>query len=160
MDLVLFQPQIPGNTGTIGRMCVGLDAALHVIGPCAFDFSDKAVRRAGLDHWPDLRLTRHDDPAAFLLWLGDRQPWLVSKFGRLRYDAPAYRSDDIIVLGNEVRGLPPSWHERWSERCVHLPILGPVRSFNLANVAAVVLTQAKLASGAFAGYRPPIPDMA
>lgn len=155
MHLALYQPQIPGNTGTIGRMCVGLDAHLHIIGPCAFDFSDKALRRAGLDYWPHLTWTVHPGPDAFLTWLGDRQPWLVSKFGVLRYDQPAYQSDDVIMLGNEVRGIPAEWHERWRERTVHLPILGKVRSFNLASTAAVVLTQATLACGAFAGYQPP-----
>ncbi len=155
VHLALYQPQIPGNTGTIGRMCVGMDTHLHIIGPCAFDFSDRALRRAGLDYWPHLTWTLHPGPPEFLAWLGDRRPWLVSKFGTLRYDRPAYGADDVIILGNEVRGIPADWHERWADRCVHLPILGKVRSFNLASTAAVVLTQARLASGAFDGYRPP-----
>ncbi len=154
MHLALYQPQIPGNTGTIGRMCVGLDTALHIIGPCAFDFSDKALRRAGLDYWPHLRWTLHADPAAFLAWLGDRQPWLVTKHGALRYDRPAYDREAVIILGNEVRGLPADWHRRWAGRCVHLPIIGPVRSYNLANTAAVVLTHAVVASGMSDGYTP------
>ncbi|MBA3937967.1 MAG: tRNA (cytidine(34)-2'-O)-methyltransferase [Planctomycetes bacterium] len=159
MHLALYQPQIPGNTGTIGRMCVGLDTALHIIGPCAFDFSDKALRRAGLDYWPNLRWTLHADPAAFLAWLGDRQPWLVTKHGALRYDRPAYDREAVIILGNEVRGLPADWHRRWATRCVHLPIIGPVRSYNLANTAAVVLTHAVVASGMSDGYTPPALQM-
>ena len=155
MHLALYQPQIPGNTGTIGRMCVGLATELHLIGPCAFDFSDKALRRAGVDYWPDLRWTLHADPEAFLAWLGERQPWLVTKHGALRYDRPPYDRDAVIILGNEVRGLPADWHHRWAARCVHLPIIGPVRSYNLANTAAVVLTQAVVASGMCAGYTPP-----
>ncbi len=161
MHLALYQPQIPGNTGNIGRLCVGLDAELHIIGPCAFDFSEKALRRAGLDYWPNLRWTLHPGPGEFLAWLGDRQPWLVTKFGQLRFDQPPYRSDEVIILGNEVRGLPEDWHRRWRDRTVHLPILGPIRSYNLANAAAMVLVHAKLACGAFAGHRPPIqPDVA
>ncbi len=149
MHLCLYQPQIPGNTGTLGRMCVGLDAHLHLIGPCAFDLSERAVRRAGLDYWPHLHLTLHPTPEDFLVWLGRRVPVLVTKHGRLRYDRFAYQADSVIILGNEVRGLPEDWRQRWAESCVHIPILGPVRSFNLANAGSIVLCQAKLVSGAF-----------
>jgi tRNA (cytidine/uridine-2'-O-)-methyltransferase len=152
MHVALYQPQIPPNTGNIGRLCVGMGAELEIIGPCAFDFSDKALRRAGLDYWPNLRWRLHADPAAFLAWLGDRRPWLVTKHGRHRFDQPGYGADDVIILGNEVRGIPADWHQRWDDRTVHIPILGPIRSFNLANAAAIVLAHAKLASGAFAGY--------
>jgi tRNA (cytidine/uridine-2'-O-)-methyltransferase len=155
MDLALYQPQIPGNTGNIGRLCVGLDTHLHIIGPCAFDFGEKALRRAGLDYWPRLRWTLHPSAADFLAWLGGREPWLVSKYGRLRFDQPAYDPGAVIILGNEVRGLPEDWHRRWPERGLHLPILGAIRSYNLANAAAMVLVHAQLRCGAFAGYRPP-----
>ncbi|GDY13601.1 tRNA (cytidine(34)-2'-O)-methyltransferase [Planctomycetota bacterium] len=155
MDLALYQPQIPGNTGTLGRMCVGLRTHLHVIGPCAFDFSDRAVRRAGLDYWPDLSWTLHPDPESFLAWLGDRQPVLVSKHGRLRYDRYPYTADSVILLGNEVRGLPAAWHQRWAEYSVHLPMPGPVRSFNLANAGAIVLCQAVITAGLVDDFVPP-----
>ncbi len=79
----------------------------------------------------------------------------MTKHGALRYDRPAYDRDAVIVLGNEVRGLPAEWHRRWAARCVHLPIIGPVRSYNLANTAAVVLTHAVVASGMCDGYTPP-----
>jgi tRNA (cytidine/uridine-2'-O-)-methyltransferase len=154
MHLALYQPQIPGNTGTLGRMCVGFDAHLHIIGPCAFDFSDKALRRAGLDYWPHLQWTLYPGPAEFLAWLGDQHPVLVSKYGRTRYDRLTYASDDVIILGNEVRGLPPDWHARWGARCVHLPILGKVRSYNLANTGAVLLCHAMTACGACDGFVP------
>ena len=155
MDLALYQPQIPGNTGNIGRLCVGMATHLHIIGPCAFDFSAKALRRAGLDYWPRLRWTLYGTPEDFLAWLGAREPWLVSKYGRMRFDQPAYDPAAVIILGNEVRGLPPAWHQRWRERTVHLPILGEIRSYNLANAAAMVLVHAQLRAGAFAGYQAP-----
>ena len=155
MHLVLYQPQVPPNTGNIGRLCVGMNTHLHIIGPCAFDFSDKSLRRAGLDYWPNLTWTMHAAPEAFLAWLGGRQPYLVSKFGPLRFDQPAYVESDVIILGNEVRGLPQEWHERWRERALHIPILGPIRAYNLANAAAMVLSQARLRVGAFDGYAPP-----
>lgn len=144
MHVALYQPQVPGNTGAIGRSCVGLGAELHLIGPCAFDLGEKALRRAGLDYWPHLVWTLHDGPDAFLAWLGDRRPWLVSKHGRRRYDHADYREDDVLVLGNEVRGLPPAWLEIWAERTVSIPIIGAVRSYNLACAATTVLAQARM----------------
>ncbi|MBA3708797.1 MAG: tRNA (cytidine(34)-2'-O)-methyltransferase [Planctomycetes bacterium] len=155
MHLALYQPQIPGNTGNIGRLCVGMRARLEIIGPCAFDFGEKALKRAGLDYWPHLAWTLHPSPEAFLAWLGERQPWLVTKHGRQRFDQPAYAEDDVIILGNEVRGLPDEWHRRWAERTVHIPILGPIRAYNLANAAAMVLSHARIVSGAFTGHVPP-----
>jgi tRNA (cytidine/uridine-2'-O-)-methyltransferase len=153
--LALYQPQIPGNTGTLGRMCVGLNAHLHIIGPCAFDFSDAAVRRAGLDYWPLLRWTLHDDETAFLAWLGPREPWLVTETGPLRWDRADYAAGDVIVLGSEKGGLPAAWHRRWRHRAVHLPILGEVRTYNLANAGAAVLLTAAARSGLCDGYAPP-----
>ena len=82
LHVALFQPIIPPNTGNIARQCVGMGAALHLIGPLGFDLSDKAVRRAGLDYWEHLDLTVHEDREAFLDWLGDREPWLVTKEAR------------------------------------------------------------------------------
>lgn len=149
MHLALYQPQVPGNTGTIGRLCIGLDADLHLIGPWAFDLSEKAVRRAGLDYWPLVRLTLHSSPEEFLAWLGDRSPWLTTKAGKLRHDQPAYRRDDVLLFGNEQRGLPDDWTARWRERTVAIPIIGPIRSYNLACAASVVAIQAHLAAGAF-----------
>lgn len=156
MHVALYQPQIPGNTGNIGRLCVGMDATLHIIGPCAFDFSEKSLRRAGLDYWPNLRWHLYPGPQEFLAWLGGREPWLVSKFGALRFDQAPYESDAVLILGNEVAGLPEAWHERWPNRTVSIPILGPIRSYNLANAAAMVLSQAKARTGAFAGIRPAV----
>lgn len=156
MHVALYQPQIPGNTGNIGRLCVGMDATLHIIGPCAFDFSEKALRRAGLDYWPHLRWHLYPGPAEFLSWLGERSPWLVTKFGTQRFDRADYAPDDVLVLGNEVRGLPPEWHERWPQRTVSIPILGPIRSYNLANAAAMVLAQARSRSATFGDALPPL----
>jgi tRNA (cytidine/uridine-2'-O-)-methyltransferase len=149
LNIVLFQPEIPPNTGNISRQCVGMNARLHIIGPIAFDLSDTAVRRAGLDHWDELNLSVHDNPDEFLGWLGERIPWLVTKHGRLRYDKPDFRSEDIIILGSETKGLPEQWLERWSDTSLYIPILGKVRSYNLANTAGIVLAQACLKAGIY-----------
>lgn len=149
LHVTLYQPQIPPNTGNVARQCVGMMAHLHLIGPIAFDLSDHAAKRAGLDYWPHLTRTIHQTPEDFLVWLGDRQPWLVSKFGSMRYDRPAYVDEDVLLFGSETSGLPPAWKERWKDRLIHIPILGPVRSYNLSNSVALVLAQAMLASGLY-----------
>lgn len=144
LHLALYQPAIPQNTGNIGRLCVGMGAHLHIIRPTVFDLSDKALRRAGLDYWPDLTHTVHEDADAFLDWLGDREPWLITKRGDVRFDRAGYRDEGVLILGNENSGLPDAWHDRWPGRRVFVPIHGPVRSYNLANTAAIVLAQASV----------------
>ena len=149
IHVALYQPKIPPNTGNIARQCVGMKAPLHLIGPHAFDLSDHAVKRAGLDYWPHLELREHATPEAFLGWLGERPVWPVTKHGRVRYDEPPYRDGDVLLFGNEIKGLPADWLERWAERTVYIPILGEVRSYNLANAASIVMAQAWLTAGLY-----------
>ena len=147
--LVLYQPSIPPNTGNIARQCVGMRAMLHLVGPLAMDLGAQAVRRAGLDYWDALALQVHESPDVFLKWLGDREPWIVTKFGSMRYDRAGFQAGDVLILGNELTGLPQSWRDRWAHRAIHVPILGPVRSYNLANTAAIVMAQFCLATGMY-----------
>lgn len=149
--VALYQPQVPGNIGAVGRTCLGLGAELHLIGPLAVDLSARAVRRAGLDYWPMVRLVLHPDPEAFLAWLGERAPWLVTVGAALRYDRAPYRDGDVLLLGNEVRGLPASWLARWPQRQVGIPMRGPIRSFNLSCAAAIVAVEAHRQAGLLAG---------
>jgi tRNA (cytidine/uridine-2'-O-)-methyltransferase len=149
LNVVLFQPEIPPNTGNISRQCVGMNARLHIIGPIGFDLGDNAVRRAGLDHWDELHLSVHKNPDEFLKWLEDRTPWLVTKHGSMRYDKPAFRSDDIIILGSETKGLPEQWLVQWSDTTLYIPIIGKIRSYNLANTAGIILAQASLKAGIY-----------
>ena len=123
-------------------MCVGMDAHLHIIEPAKFDFSDNSLKRAGLDYWTDVKLTIHKNEALFLEWLGERKPWLITKFGASRFDRVSYRDEDVLLLGNENTGLTDTWHARWPERRIYVPMPGPIRSYNLANTAAIVLAQA------------------
>lgn len=154
MHCALYHPVIPQNTGNIGRLCVGMGATLHIIGPCAFTFDDRALKRAGLDYWQHLQWQVHDNEEAFVSWLDGRDPWLITKFGQQRFDQAPYHGDDIIVLGNENSGLPDSWHQRWPQRCLGIPIMGPIRSYNLANAAAMVLSHASAACGCFDDWTP------
>ncbi len=149
LHTVLYRPEIPPNTGNIARQCVGMNSHLHIIGPIEFDLSDNAVKRAGLDYWDELQLTVHENPGEFLKWLGNREPWLVTKYGSLRYDNPSYRDDDILIFGSEIQGLPEEWLSRWPERTLYVPILGNIRSYNLANTAGIVLAHASLKAGIY-----------
>ncbi len=149
LHIVLYCPEIPPNTGAIARQCVGMDAHLHIIKPITFDLDRGKAKRAGLDYWDDLTMTVHDDPDGFLRWLDVREPWLVTKFGAVRYDRPSYKDEDVIIFGNETKGLPPEWLDRWKERTVFVPILGKVRSYNLANTVSIILAEASLRSGQY-----------
>ena len=126
-----------------------MGAHLHLIGPLSIDLSAQAVKRAGLDYWDSLRLSVYDTPEDFLAWLAHRQPWLVSKRGSLRYDRVPFQKHDVLIFGNEVTGLPEAWHQRWPNRVVSVPILGPIRSYNLANTAAIVMAQCCLTAGLY-----------
>lgn len=150
LHLVLYHPAIPQNTGNIARTTVGMGAHLHLIHPMKFEITDHAVKRAGLDYWPSVTLTEHESDETFLAWLGERQPWLITKFGAQRFDEPAYADGDVVILGNENSGLPQDWHDRWPDRTVTIPMPGPlnggpnIRSYNLGNAAAIVLAHATL----------------
>ena len=101
------------------------------------------------DYWQNLTHTLHDDAGAFLEWLGDKKPWLITKLGQIRFDKVTFRDEDVLILGNENTGLPENWHARWQDRRVFVPIPGPIRSYNLANTAAIVLAQGMLQLGNF-----------
>ena len=149
LHVVLYQPEIPPNTGNIARQCVGMDAWLHVIKPINFDLSERMVRRAGLDYWDQLNITVHEKPEDFLKWLKNRQPWLVTRHGSVRYDRPEYSDEDILIFGSEINGLPQHWIDRWHERTVYVPILGKIRNYNLANTVSMVLAHASLKAGRY-----------
>ena len=153
LHLALYHPAIPQNTGNISRTTVGFGAALHLIHPMSFAIDDTKVKRAGLDHWDHVRLTEHANDDAFLDWLDrhlDAHPgaraWLVTKFGSTRFDRIRYGADDVLILGNENTGLPQHLHDRFPETRVSIPMPGAassnLRSYNLANAAAILLATA------------------
>jgi tRNA (cytidine/uridine-2'-O-)-methyltransferase len=144
LHIALYQPMIPPNVGNAGRTCVGFGMRLHLIGPHRLDYSEHAVKRAGLDYWAHLNWQLHDGPDAFIQWVGERRVWLISKFGEYRFDQPAYADEDVLVFGNEKEGLPDFWMEAPCARRVYVPIVGEIRSFNLANTVAMVGSQAML----------------
>lgn len=133
-NVVLVQPEIPQNTGNIGRLCVGTGSKLHLVKPLGFDLDEKKVRRAGLDYWPHLDLTLHDswDP-------GKSRSFFFSKKAKKSVFDVEFEQGDYLVFGCETQGLPEEWIEKHPDRALSLPQFGPVRSQNLSNAVSAVV---------------------
>lgn len=145
MDVVLVEPQIPQNTGSIARTCAATQTPLHIVGPTPFEISEKAVRRAGLDYWPFVTLKQHASWEEFMEARKPRGIWLLSKFAeRLYYDA-TFAEDDVIVFGSETTGLGKEFLSRFNpEQSLKIPMVCPeVRSLNLSNAVSIVLYEAR-----------------
>ncbi len=143
--IVLFQPEIPGNTGAIGRTCVALDLELILIRPYGFDIDEKSVRRAGLDYWKHLNLTEYDSWEDFVQSENpdkDKLFFLSTKTDELYYDSD-YSEGCYLVFGKETAGLPESIHNEYPDRFRTMPMFSDnIRSLNLANVATAVAYEA------------------
>jgi tRNA (cytidine/uridine-2'-O-)-methyltransferase len=145
MKVVLVTPEIPGNTGTIGRTCVALDLELILIRPYGFDITEKSVRRAGLDYWKHVRLSEYDSWSAFLAHRAPRpdQLFLFEQDGAATVYEPDYPKDAYLVFGRETKGLQPEIVAAYRERIFRLPMRSAhIRSLNLANAATAVVYQA------------------
>ncbi len=141
--IVLVAPEIPQNTGTIGRLCVCTGARLHLNKPLGYSLDEASVRRAGLDYWPHLDLCVHDDWEAFLAAAKpERMLFASTKGGRSLYEFQ-FHPGDYLVFGNEGHGLPDAFYERYSNALYIIPMPGVhARSHNLANAASIVLYEA------------------
>lgn len=140
LHIALYQPEIPQNTGNIGRLCVALGARLHLVQPLGFDVSEKAVRRAGLDYWHALDLVVHGDAEAFFQWAAPRRTLLYASRPTAPYTAVRHREGDVLLFGPETVGLPKTLCE--ARGSFHIPMPGPTRSLNLANAVAIVSWEA------------------
>ncbi len=143
VDIVLLHPEIPHNTGAIGRLCVGLGWSLHIIRPFGFSLDEKHVRRAGLDYWEYLDITLHD---SFEDYLSVRKPsalrFLSTKGGKTLYDT-TYPEGCALIFGCESAGLPKDYYLRYAEDLVTIPMPGEHgRSLNLSNAVAVAAYEA------------------
>ena len=142
IDIILHEPEIPMNTGNIARTCACTGARLHLIRPLGFDISDKAVKRAGLDYWQYVDLTVYDSLEDFFARMGDDNLWLATTKAPRCYADANLRGDVKLMLGKETAGLPEWLRERYRDRCIRIPMIGPVRSLNLANSAAILCYEA------------------
>ncbi len=141
-NIVLYRPLIPPNTGNIVRLCVGTECRLHLIGRLGFDIDDKAVRRAGLDYWENLDMRYYENLDEFLKINGDKNIWLITKFGNKLYTDVYYELGDFIMFGQETKGLPEELHKRYPDKRLSIPMHNNVRSINLSNSVAIVLYEA------------------
>jgi tRNA (cytidine/uridine-2'-O-)-methyltransferase len=141
--IILHQPEIPQNTGSIGRLCVSTNASLHLIHPLGFDTSDYYLRRAGLDYWEKLAPIHYENWEDFLARNPARRLWFLSTKGERIHTRVQYQDGDGLVLGRETKGLPDDIIERYRENLVKIPMPGDFhRSLNQAQAAAVVLYEA------------------
>ncbi|MGH7550022.1 MAG: tRNA (cytidine(34)-2'-O)-methyltransferase [Gemmatimonadota bacterium] len=147
--VVLVEPLIPQNTGSIGRLCVAARAELHLVGPLGFSLDDRRRRRAGLDYWPDLSWTAHDDFAAFLRQADPpaNGSWYATTGGGTAYADAAFRPGDWLFFGTETEGLPDALTDAYPERCLAIPMDPRARSINLAIAVGIVLYEALRQTG-------------
>jgi tRNA (cytidine/uridine-2'-O-)-methyltransferase len=141
--VVLFQPEIPPNTGNVIRLCANTGAELHLVEPLGFRWEDRSLKRAGLDYHEFASVFRHPDWEACTSALAGRRRFAVTTRGGQRFDAPSLRADDVFVFGNETSGLPPAVMAEFPEtQRLRLPMLPGQRSLNLSNAVAVTVFEA------------------
>lgn len=143
LHVVLYQPDIPQNTGNVGRSCVAAGAKLWLVRPLGFRVDEKQLRRSGLDYWQHLEWEVVDDWAALVARLPDSRLWFFSKTATQLYTSVAYQPGDVLVFGSETAGLPPTMLAAQRDRLLRIPIRPQVRSLNLASAAAVVIFEAQ-----------------
>jgi tRNA (cytidine/uridine-2'-O-)-methyltransferase len=140
-NIVLFAPDIPGNTGSIGRTCVALGLRLILIKPYGFDLSEKAVRRAGLDYWKHVDIQEYESFDDFLAGEKPKREQLLMFENNVEqdfYDAP-YQDNCYLIFGSETKGLPKNYYQEYKDRIFEMPMFSPhIRSLNLSNAATAV----------------------
>ncbi|MCX6124213.1 MAG: tRNA (cytidine(34)-2'-O)-methyltransferase [Proteobacteria bacterium] len=137
-EICLFQPEIPQNTGNIGRLCAATQCRMHLIRPFAFSTDDRNLRRAGLDYWPFLDLEIHDSLETLLERFDGNFAFFTTKASRFYTEIPS--DTKLLIFGQETKGLPAWVHERWADKSWKIPMFHPgVRSLNIANSASIVL---------------------
>ncbi|HIY30887.1 MAG TPA: tRNA (cytidine(34)-2'-O)-methyltransferase [Candidatus Mediterraneibacter avicola] len=150
LNIVLLEPEIPANTGNIGRTCVAAGACLHLIGPLGFSLSEKALKRAGMDYWKDLDVTTYIDYRDFLEKNPGAKIYMATTKAQKMYTEVNYEPDCYIMFGKESAGIPEELLVQNRENCVRIPMMEQIRSLNLGNSAAIVLYEALRQNG-FAG---------
>lgn len=142
MHIVLHQPEIPANTGNIGRTCVAAGATLHLIEPLGFRLSEKEIRRAGMDYWEHLDVRRYINFTEFLEKNPNAKIWMATTKAKHVYSEVTYGEDDYIMFGKESAGIPEEILVDYEDTCIRIPMLDRIRSLNLSNSVAIVLYEA------------------
>jgi len=142
VHVALVEPEIPPNTGSIARLCAATETPLHLVGRLGFAIDDRHLRRAGLDYWPWVPLTRHESWETFRTALPGRRLGFSARAPRV-YTEIGFLPDDVLVFGGETRGLPPPIRDELEPDLYRIPITSAhVRSLNLANAVAIVVYEA------------------
>lgn len=142
LNIVLLEPEIPANTGNIGRTCVAAGARLHLIEPMGFRISQKEVKRAGLDYWDKLDVTVYDSYSDFLEKNPDAKIYMATTKAKHTYAEVSYEEDAYIMFGKESAGIPEEILVENEETAIRIPMFGEIRSLNLSNSVAIVLYEA------------------
>lgn len=142
MHIILHQPEIPANTGNIGRTCVATGTSLHLIEPLGFHLDEKSIRRAGMDYWEKLDVTRYMNFEEFQAKHPEARIWMATTKARKCYTEATFGPDDYIMFGKESAGIPEELLVEHEESCIRIPMLPDIRSLNLSNSVAIVLYEA------------------
>lgn len=143
--VVLFEPQIPANTGNIARTCAATNSPLHLIEPLGFSTDDKHLKRAGLDYWNEVEIYKHENMEAFLKFVGGRKLYLITKFAEKVYSDVDYTAEEDVffIFGKETTGLPEEFMHEREDDCLRIPMNDEhVRSLNLSNTACMIVYEA------------------
>lgn len=142
LNIVLFEPEIPANTGNIGRTCVATGTRLHLIEPLGFRLNEKSIKRAGMDYWEHLDVTRYINFEDFLEKNPGAKIYMATTKGQHVYTEVNFEPDCYIMFGKESAGIPEEILVKNPENCIRIPMLSEIRSLNLSNSVAVVLYEA------------------
>ena len=145
IHVVLYQPQIPANTGNIARTCAGTDTSLHLIRPLGFSTDDKQLKRAGLDYWENVKIHYYDSLEEFYERNTGGEFYYLTKFGEQPHSSFDYSDQDseiYFIFGRETTGLPKELIQENMDRCLRIPMTDKVRSLNLSNTAAILVYEA------------------
>lgn len=142
LNIVLYEPEIPSNTGNIGRTCVATGTRLHLIEPLGFRLNEKAIKRAGMDYWSDLDVTTYVNYEEFLEKNPGAKIYMATTKSRQTYTEVSYEPDCYIMFGKESAGIPEEILVKHPDTCVRIPMIGETRSLNLSNSVAIVLYEA------------------
>ncbi len=152
MHIILHQPEIPANTGNIGRTCVATGTALHLIEPLGFRLDEKSIRRAGMDYWAHLDVTRYINFQEFREKHPGAKIWYATTKAKRLYTEADFGQDDYIMFGKESAGIPEELLVENESTCIRVPMMEEIRSLNLSNSVAIVLYEALRQNG-FAGMQ-------
>ncbi|MDD3368696.1 MAG: tRNA (cytidine(34)-2'-O)-methyltransferase [Lachnospiraceae bacterium] len=142
MHIILHQPEIPANTGNIGRTCVATGTSLHLIEPLGFRLNEKEIKRAGMDYWQHLDVSRYVNYADFQEKHPGAKIWMATTKAKHSYTDVKFGPDDFIMFGKESAGIPEEILVDNEDTCIRIPMLPTIRSLNLSNSVAIVLYEA------------------